>query len=595
MTIPDEVIERVRDAADIVAVVGEHVQLKRTGSDYRGPCPFHGGTHRNFAVIPKKQMFYCFVCHEGGDVFTFLMKKLGLEYPTAVRDVARRCGIAIPERPSGGPDPREPLFTAAAAAAEWYARQLIESDDARNARSYLDRRGFDMEKAALLGLGFAPGGKAFLGAMETLGISTDTLTEAGLALQREGRPLRPRFWNRLVFPIHDLRGRVVGFGGRVLGDGEPKYLNSPETPIYHKGELLYNLHQAKHAIRKAERAVVVEGYFDVLRLVDVGIEEVVAPLGTALTRGQARLLKRYTKTVTLLYDSDLPGLRATFRAADELLRERVRVLVATLPQGEDPDTIAGSAGAAAVEALLRDGIDVLERKIQLLEQRGWLGSLAGRRRALDRLLSTLRSATDPVTQDLYVNRTAEALGVARESVLRELQTGQWSAPAEPRPPRRLEEPAPLPPRRSRGPEWQLLRVMVHEPSWRPRIAQHLPSRLPPDGAARRLLEMLAATDPGVPASELVPDTVGEVRGLLVELLGEEWSVPNLDAEVEGALNRLEARSLDDRLTKLDRQMSLASEDEKTDLLREKEMLVRMRQKIDHSDWKVIHAGRSRAR
>lgn len=281
--IPDELIEQVRDAADLVGVIGEHVELKRTGSDFRGPCPFHGGTHRNLAVIPKKGMFYCFVCHEAGDVFTFLMKRLGMDYPTAVREVARRVGITIPERGPTGPDPREPLYSGVAAAADWFARQLRESPEAAPAREHLAGRDLSLETVLPLGLGYAPRGAAFQEAMRTLGIAEPVLLETGLLVRRDDGSLFPRFRGRLLFPIHDLRARVVAFGGRVIGEGEPKYLNSPDTPIFHKGKLLYNLHTAKHAIRKAERALVVEGYFDVLRLVLAGVEEVVAPLGTALT------------------------------------------------------------------------------------------------------------------------------------------------------------------------------------------------------------------------------------------------------------------------------------------------------------------------
>ena len=370
--IPDDVIEQVREAADMVGIIGEHVELKRTGSDFRGPCPFHGGTHRNFAVIPKKGMFYCFVCHEAGDVFTFFMKKLGMDYPTAVREVARRVGITIPERGPSGPDPREPLFGAVAAAADWFARQLRESPEADVAREYLASRQLELDTVLPLGLGYAPRGKAFLDAMKGLGLRDEVLLEAGLVVKREEEeaPLVPRFRGRLLFPIHDLRARVVGFGGRILGEGEPKYLNSPDTPIFHKGKLLYNLHVAKHAIRKAERAILVEGYFDVLRLSLAGIEEVVAPLGTGLTPEQAQLVKRHVTQVILLYDPDDAGLRATFRAGDELLREGLRVSVATLPPGEDPDKLVQRQGAAGLAALLEDAVDVLERKVQILERRG---------------------------------------------------------------------------------------------------------------------------------------------------------------------------------------------------------------------------------
>src|SRR5207247_1744150 len=376
--IPDDAIEQVREAADMVGIIGEHVELKRTGSDFRGPCPFHGGTHRNFAVIPKKGMFYCFVCHEAGDVFTFYMKRLGMDYPTAVREVARRVGVTIPERGPSGPDPREPLFSAVAVAQDWFARQLREHPEAEIARGYLQGRHVDFEGTGLFGLGYAPRGTAFLDAMKGLGVRDEVLLEAGLTRKKEeDGSVVPRFRGRLLFPIHDLRGRVVGFGGRILGEGEPKYLNSPDTPIFHKGKLLYNLHVAKHAIRKAERAILVEGYFDVLRLSLAGIEEVVAPLGTGLTPEQAQLVKRHVTQVILLYDADDAGLRATFRAGDELLREGLRVSVATLPPGEDPDKLVQRQGAAGLVALLEDAVDVLERKVQILERKGFFGTLPG--------------------------------------------------------------------------------------------------------------------------------------------------------------------------------------------------------------------------
>src|SRR3989441_3803465 len=421
--IPDDVIETVREAADLVGIIGETVELKRTGADYRGRCPFHGGTHRNCAVIPKKGMFYCFVCHEAGDVYTFFMKKLGMDYPTAVREVARRVGITTPER-SGptGPDPREPLYAAVAPAADWFARQLRDGPppEAEVARKYLESRHVTMEQAQVQGLGFAPRGPALLDAMKSLGVREEVLLEAGLIVKRDDGSKTPRFRGRLLFPIHDLRSRVVAFSGRVLGEGEPKYLNSPETPIFHKGQLLYNLHLAKHGMRKAERAIVVEGQFDVLRLTLAGLEEVVAPLGTGLTDDQAALLQRHTAHVILLYDSDDPGLRATFRAGDVLLRHKLRVSVASLPEGEDPDTLVQNQGAPALEQALKDSVDVLERKIQILERKGFFGSLPGRRRALDRLLPTIRAAADPITRDLYISRVAEVAGIRKDVLEREV-------------------------------------------------------------------------------------------------------------------------------------------------------------------------------
>jgi DNA primase len=588
--IPEEVIEQVRDAADIVAVIGEHVDLRKTGADYRGPCPLHGGANRNFSVIPRKQMFYCFVCHEGGDVFTFYMKRFGMDYPSAVREIARKVGIAIPDRPSGGPDPREPLYSAVAVAADWYARYLRDAGDARAAREYLQSRGFDLERLLPHGLGFAPKGDEFLAAMETFGIAQDVLLNAGLAVTREDGSVRPRFWNRLLFPIHDLRGRAVGFGGRVLGDQEPKYLNSPDSEIFHKRTLLYHLNESKHAIRKAERAVVVEGYFDVLRLAEAGIEEVIAPLGTAFTSDQARLLKRYTKDVILLFDSDAPGMRASFRSADELLRQGLRVQLATLPAGEDPDTLAQRGGAAAVEAVISDALDVLERKIQLLERKGWLGTVSGRRRALDRILPTIRAAADPVTKDIYIGRTAEALGVSASVVAREVE----ASPRTPASPASSASPAGGVRVGRSSPERDLIRAMLKEPRWRARVGEQLGALGIERQPEREVLEVVSGAGTELSGADLVHHVEGQARDYLLQQIEalDDWSPPNLDDVVESAIRKIQSRTLVERGRRLDRDIAVASETDKIAMLKDKQALVQQKRDLGTADWKVIYKNRS---
>lgn len=592
--IPDEVIEQVRDSADVVHIIGEHVDLRRTGADFRGPCPFHGGTKRNLAVIAKKQMFYCFVCHEGGDVFAFYMKHLGMDYPTAVREVAAKVGVIIPDRPTGGPDPREPLFSAVAVAAEWYAKRLRESPDGGEARAYLAKRGFSGEGLDVLGLGFAPKGGVFLEAMGRLGVSEDSLLEAGLVVRREDGSLRPRFWGRLLFPIHDLRGRVVGFGGRALGDAEPKYLNSPDSRIFHKGQLLYNLHNARAAIRRNEKAVVVEGYFDVLRAVEAGIEHVVAPLGTALTSEQTALLKRYTREVVLLYDNDPSGMRASFRAADEILRASIRGMIATLPPGQDPDSLVVQDGAEALVRIIDDAVDVFERELQLLDRKGWMGSIAGRRRALDRLLPTLRAAGDPVTRDLYVNRVAETLGIHANSVRREIDSGV---------PRRSvwrERPAATGPEGGRlgggggSAERNLTRVMVHEPQWRSRIAELVPDTSILGGPDRELFEYLAIQPDEATGPQMLREVDGEVRAVLAQLLEEAWGDLDVDALVAGAINDLDSRSVEASLEQVQRQLAVAPTDEKVTLTRQIESLSRRLAELKPGRWNVIRTGRSSA-
>ena len=555
--IPDDVIEQVREAADLVGIIGEHVELKRTGSDFRGPCPFHGGTHRNFAVIPKKGMFYCFVCHEAGDAFTFFMKRLGMDYPTAVREVARRVGITIPERGPSGPDPQEPLFNAVAAAADWFTRQLSDTSDGEVARTYLGSRGLELETVLPLGLGYAPKGKAFLEAMKGLGVHEDVLLEAGLLVRREDGALASLFRGRLLFPIHDSRARVVGFGGRILGDGEPKYLNSPDTPIFHKGKLLYNLHVAKHAMRRAERAIVVEGYFDVLRLGLAGIEEVVATLGTALTSDQAQLVKRYAPHVMLLYDSDDAGLRATFRAGDELLRQGLRVSVATLPAGEDPDTLVQQRGAAGLEALLGDAVDVFERKIQILDRKGFFGTLPGRRRALDGLLPTMRAAADPITRELYISRAAEVAGVRKDVLERETGNEKREASAVPTVPvSRVPFPA-LP----AGAEKALLLLLLAGEPWRARVIEAVAPEELEFVPYREVFEAVAR-DAVLSLSET---SARAYEALKDEGLGER----DPDELYERAVRWIEAGRLERRLEEIDRRLPLESPEGQASLIAEK--------------------------
>jgi DNA primase len=520
--IPDETIEQVRDSTDLVGLIGESVALKRTGSDYRGPCPFHGGTNRNFTVIPKKGRYYCFVCHESGDVFSWFMKRLGLDYPTAVREAARRIGVVIPERGErAGPDPHEPLYSAMAVGHDWFARQLLELPDATGAREYLQSRDIPLETAAMLGLGFAPVGNTFLKAMTELGVEERVLLETGLAAQRDDGTVIPRFRRRLLFPIHDLRGRIVGLGGRLLGPGEPKYLNSPETEIFHKGKQLYNLHQARSAIRKEESVLLVEGYFDVIRLSLAGVDHVVAPLGTALTPDQAALLRRFTQAATILYDSDLPGLRATFRAGDELLRHAIRVRVATLPPGEDPDTLVRKSGVEGLDVVLRDALDLLERKIQLLERKGFFEGVEHRRDALDRLLPTIRAAADPITRELYLSLVAERAGVSKDVLERELAEGRGAGQRGSGAANEVQtrEPGGASPRvrGRRSPETQLLAAMLAAPELIPGARQDIPASLLEKPRLREVFEALIRSD-GVTGQ--LPEGLSEDAGAVWSYLKE---------------------------------------------------------------------------
>lgn len=577
--IPDELIEQVRDSVDLIALIGETVDLKKQGGDWRGPCPFHGGQHRNFAVIPKKGRYYCFVCKESGDAFSWYMKHFGMDYPGAVREVARRMGITIPEaRERQGPDPREPLYQAVAVAHDWFARQLRELPEAEEARRYLQGRGLDLDTVGPFELGYAPRGAVFAPAMAQLGINEAVMLEAGLLAKKDDGRVVPRFRGRLLFPIHDLRGRIVGFGGRLLGEGEPKYLNSPESPVFHKGQTLYNLHSAKNHIRKEGTVILVEGYFDVLRLVLAGLEHVVAPLGTALTADQAALLKRFSPTATLLLDSDTAGLKATFRAGDELLRHEVRVKVATMPPGEDPDTLVRTGGLEALETVLADAVDVMERKIQILDRRGWFSDIEHRREALDRLLPTIRATRDPIQRELYLGLVAERSGVGKAVLEQEVNSASSLARLAPSAIRPTEAPAsrPAEPSRADGAraELVLLQLMVAHGEWRARGRDGIPPEWFEVPAHRELFDALVAVPgdgPAVPPDDLAPEVATRWSRMLAQVrpvTGQE------DREFDAACRRLESRPLLRTYRTLMDRIRTASDDARGVLMVEKDRMAR---------------------
>ena len=422
--ISDAVVEEVRARADLVDVVGEYTSLKRVGKSVRGPCPLHDGDDPNFSIDPNRQIFKCFVCGEGGDVFSFVMKHLGMDFPEAVRHVAERVGVEVEDDDGGDEDPNAHLREAVAFAAEWFTRNLVEGEAGEAGRRYLRDRGFDLDRAEEYGLGFAPDGwRGLRSAARKHGMEDETLIEAGL-LSTSEKADEPydRFRNRLVFAIQDTRDRPIGFGGRTLSrdDDVPKYINSPDSPIFHKGRTLYALNWARHAIRKEEAALVVEGFTDALSLHTRGRETAVAPLGTAMTTEQAEAVARYADTAFLLYDSDAPGLRATFKAADNLLEAGVHPMIVTLPPDQDPDSLVREQGVEALDRCVDDAVDVIERKLQILEQKGYLESIEGRRRAVDGLLSTLRAAEDAALRDLYLDRVAERTGVRRATLVSEV-------------------------------------------------------------------------------------------------------------------------------------------------------------------------------
>ena len=593
--IPEEEVERIRESADIVQIIGEHVALRRVGSDFRGPCPFHQGTHRNFSVSARRKIYHCFVCDEKGNVFTFLQRRLGVDFPTAVRMAAEKSGLEVREIKSQreGPDPREPLWEIQTAGADFFRSVLWDDPLGAPARDYLSERGVPRELADRFGLGFAPREIGLLRAhLTSLGYAEPLQLAAGLMVQREeGAEPRPRFRGRLIFPIHDLSGHVVGFGGRVIGQGEPKYLNSPESPIFVKGKLLYGLHTARLAARREDRLLLVEGYFDALRIVSAGLECVVAPLGTALTGDQAQLLTRYTKNVYLLYDGDAAGLKATFRAGDELLRIGATVRVVTFPGGDDPDTFVARHGAEALERLLERSLDVFERKVQILERGGWFADLPKRRKALDRLLPTLRATADPLLRELYIARAAESSGVDRTVLAREVAGQAGATPVRgqtSRPPAQHHVAVPADRDRAvrrdlgrRGPrvtpgsasERELVRAVLRVPELASGVGERLRSNgiTLSDARYREIMELLVLR-----GMEVTPELVSR-GGVLSEPALQEYdelvaapeAIQDVHRTIDDAIARLRVRVLEDEAAAIDRQVGIAQAAEIDKLLHRK--------------------------
>lgn len=591
--IPDDVVDRVRNEADIVAVVGEFVRLKRVGTSFRGPCPFHHGKGPNFSVTQRG--YNCFVCHESGDVFTFVQKQLGLDFVESVKWVGARSGVDVREvsRSREERDPREPLWEVNASAADFFRTHLWESDAGKVARDYLAGRGISRDDADRFGLGFAPrDATSMRSALAALGFDDDRQRTAGLLVSREGQTeARPRFRARLMFPIYDASSHVAGFGGRVLDDREPKYLNSAESQLFAKRSLLYGLNWAKQAIRKADRLIVVEGYFDLIRLHLAGIVEVVAPLGTALTQEQAALIGKYTKNAFLLYDSDQPGLKATFRSGDELLRAGATVRVITLPEGDDPDSYVAKAGAEGFERAAAASIDLFDRKIQLLERGGWFSDLRRKRKALDKLLPTIRATADLLLRDLYIARTSEVAGVSVDTIARELDAESPRA-------RRRETPLPTtagasrpaPQSRRTGgaqAERELVRVLLHLRRYIEAAAERVDPAAFVDPALRTIFERLAALDPESTVDDLAVALDEHEVDVMQALLEESGGLDRADQIVEASINSIAARGIAGRLSEIDRLLPLAASGMKDDLIQEKRRLAAELQALGRSRWKTF--------
>lgn len=443
--VPEEKIDEIRDRADIVQVVSRQVQLRKAGRGFTGLCPFHHEKTPSFNVNPDRQTFHCFGCGAGGNVFTFLMRSEGATFPEVLERVALEVGIELPRRAPTATETRDReerdrLLAITTAARAWFIDRLKVSD---GARAYLAERGLTAETIERFGLGYADDDwSALANHLERAGFPLALAEKAGLVISRRGSGWYDRFRHRIVFPIEDLQGHVTGFGGRALGGAkttgdDAKYLNSPETPLYDKSRVLFGLRLAREAIRREERVLIVEGYFDAILLFQAGIENVVAPCGTALTSDQVRILRRFTRDIVTLFDADEAGRRATERAMHLFIEEGVQGLGVPLPEGMDPDDVVRKEGAERLRRRVQEARPLLEDWV-IRESQGPL-SLADRARRAEAVATVLGKIQNRIERDLYFRMAAERLAVderlVREAAGREPVRSASTLPEAPGPPR----------------------------------------------------------------------------------------------------------------------------------------------------------------
>jgi len=443
--IPEDKILDIKNATDIVAVISEVVNLKKTGKNFVGLCPFHSEKTPSFSVSPEKQIFYCFGCGTGGNVFSFLMKKDGLAFPEAARLLARRYNIDIPRKhltpeQKKRMGERESLLKINRQAMAYYHKMLLRSPNGKSALAYLKKRGLSAEIIERFNLGYAPSGwDNIINFFSKSAVPLAKVERSGLILpKKDRRGYYDRFRDRVVFPIIDVSQNVIGFGGRVLDDSLPKYLNSPETPIYSKSRSLYGLYLAKDKGRTTDCIYIVEGYLDLLTLHQHGIENAVATLGTALTVEHVRMLSRYVPRLILVYDSDEAGIRSARRCVDTFWQEHVdfsrgdvfreenadtQILV--LPDGHDPDTYLRKEGVASFQKAAAQAPGIVSFLIEQSIAKHGL-STEGKIRVVADLKSPLATINDNVARSLYVKQLAERIGIEENIILQEIRAGAAS-------------------------------------------------------------------------------------------------------------------------------------------------------------------------
>lgn len=422
MAIPDRVIDEIQEKTDIVEVISHYVPLKKTGRNYKAPCPFHHEKTPSFIVSPDKQIYHCFGCGAGGNVFSFLMKHENLQFPEALETLAKRAGVALPRDASHKENIdsfTNQLYRINEAACQYFQSCLSNNS---KAKEYLSSRGVGEETVKKFRIGYAPDAwESLLNFFKTKGVDSPLLEKAGLVIKNEKGSYYDRFRHRIIFPIIDLKERMPGFGARVMDSSLPKYVNSPETVIYSKGKNLYGLNVSKDAIKKEGHALIVEGYLDFIIPYQAGVENIIATLGTALTTDQIKLLKRLANTVIMVYDPDEAGEAASLRNLDLFISEDVNVYIAELSNGLDPDSYIRKFGAEDFLKIVKSSKNIFDYKLDKLCRRFDIKSANGKAAIAGEILPTISRINNAVLKSELVKKLAGVLAVDEDSLKAELK------------------------------------------------------------------------------------------------------------------------------------------------------------------------------
>jgi DNA primase len=567
----------IAERVSILDLVSPHVQLKQAGKYYKGLCPFHPDKNPSFVVNPDRNTFHCFGCGVGGDIYSFFMRFHNLTFPQALEELARRTGVQLRERRQQKNPKQEEAYKKGlalnASVCRFYHRTLLESSEAGVAREYLEKRGIGRDTIQDFSLGFAPAGwDRLLRSIQKKQEALETASALGLLIPRkDGKGSYDRFRDRLMFPIFNTMGQVLAFGGRSLGDQEPKYMNSPESFLYHKGSVLYGLHRAQQAIREGDAVIVVEGYFDLLALHQHGIRNAAAVLGTALTTAQIDILKRHTRNVVLVFDGDLAGRKASFRNLPDLLEKDIPARAVYLPEDEDPDSFLSKWGREAFEKQLEGAPTLLETFLK--EKTGDIrrgDPIEKKVFAIRQVLPMIRKMPDRLAQGLRIRSLAEEMGIPELSIREELSNIQETTIRGRE--RRAEVSEPQDTGKWPAEERLICQVLMQFPSLIPRFTEAEVLGSFKSVSLRETLHGFAEhyqARETLNLSEVLPEEEKDPR--LFRLLSslscrEEFTEEQAATALDDSIRRLRKRALKERLEGLNQRIREADQSRQPDLM-----------------------------